>query len=358
MRVPIAYAIDDGYAKILLAQLIALYEHANPETIYDLYILNGKLTKSHREAIVGLVAELNAQAQVTFLDVSFAQQQAIPDIAPWGRETNYRGLLPEFLPHIEKILYLDADTFVLGDLSHLMHLDLEGYLFAATADYFATNRNVIELGVQENNFAIEPIVRTFGYINAGVLLMNLAYWRAHQLQAHFISLLNIIKEKKMNALPDQDVLNYLAIKDGVNRIFYLPTTYNTSYTMGTDSLADRQVDMARHGFHHRLFSEIQRNQRDSYVDRTNTLLEIDRMMILHFVSNKPWAHYRFTDRFVPLFKPYADRVGLVLAPRKRPALTPSRVWKKLKPYHKWIYLLFLFNILSVLGLSYLISLLW
>jgi len=53
--------------------------------------------------------------------------------------TAYRYLFDLFLPsHYDKLIYLDADVRVLGDLSRLFELDLGGHVFAACPDAVVT----------------------------------------------------------------------------------------------------------------------------------------------------------------------------------------------------------------------------
>ncbi|MCC4478559.1 hypothetical protein LMB76_10120 [Limosilactobacillus reuteri] len=40
------------------------------------------------------------------------------------RSAYYRILLPNLLPEVDRVLYLDYDTLVLGDLTTLWHSDL------------------------------------------------------------------------------------------------------------------------------------------------------------------------------------------------------------------------------------------
>ncbi len=49
-------------------------------------------------------------------------------------ETFYRFLIPELLPFYDKVLYLDSDIVVLGDVAELFDVDLKDNILAATRD--------------------------------------------------------------------------------------------------------------------------------------------------------------------------------------------------------------------------------
>lgn len=76
----------------------------------------------------------------------------------------YRLLLPMLLPNdIHKILYLDADTIVLGSVHQLFEVDLGCQSLAAVGDY-AEDHHRNRLGLRR-------------YFNSGVMLIDLQRWR-------------------------------------------------------------------------------------------------------------------------------------------------------------------------------------
>ena len=77
-----------------------------------------------------------------------------------------RVLIPElFLDSVERVLYLDADCIVVGDLTALWQFDMGNAAIAAVPDQM------------ERGFALDKE----SDINAGVMLMNLAIWRRERL---------------------------------------------------------------------------------------------------------------------------------------------------------------------------------
>ena len=78
--------------------------------------------------------------------------------------TWFRMLLPALLPSVDRLIYLDADTIVQGDLRPLWDTDLAGAPLAAVQDMSAKSM-AARLGLPQ-------------YVNSGVMLFDMVQWRA------------------------------------------------------------------------------------------------------------------------------------------------------------------------------------
>ena len=77
--------------------------------------------------------------------------------------TMFRLMLPEILPNLNKIIYLDADLLVNRDVKGLWDIDVSNYCVAGVRDY-GTYRNT------ENPYpVVHGLVDRGKYINAGVV---------------------------------------------------------------------------------------------------------------------------------------------------------------------------------------------
>jgi lipopolysaccharide biosynthesis glycosyltransferase len=110
----------------------------------------------------------------------------------------YRIFLPELLPEHERVLYLDCDTLVLGDLSPLWTLQWQGTAVAAV-------KNI--LPQEQSSWPAELGVATDAYFNSGVLLMNLAFWREYDCASELVAFGR--QQSHRLKWPDQDALNVL-----------------------------------------------------------------------------------------------------------------------------------------------------
>jgi lipopolysaccharide biosynthesis glycosyltransferase len=117
-------------------------------------------------------------------------------------ETYFRLFLPELLTDTNKVLWLDGDTIIDGNIGELFDIDLEEFLVGAVVQDFAISINEIELELEPGT-----------YFNAGVLLCNLSALRDFNLFQKAISTIPLLYERflKLNIsfYADQESLNYL-----------------------------------------------------------------------------------------------------------------------------------------------------
>ena len=83
--------------------------------------------------------------------------------------TYNRFLIPKLKPQLKKVLYMDVDIIVLGDIQELYNEDLEGYALGAvweqTRKYY--NSDTKELMELSENYK---------YFNAGILVIDVQKW--------------------------------------------------------------------------------------------------------------------------------------------------------------------------------------
>jgi lipopolysaccharide biosynthesis glycosyltransferase len=108
-------------------------------------------------------------------------------------------VLPE---SIDRVIYLDGDLLLLDAIDHLWETDLDGAVVGAVQDAVipyvsspAGLRKYRDLG----------FLRTDPYFNAGVLIIDLNAWRAHQTEERAIDYLH--RYFRSVNLADQDALN-------------------------------------------------------------------------------------------------------------------------------------------------------
>lgn len=136
------------------------------------------------------------------------KHQSLSHISP---ATYYRLLVSEILPdYVEKAIYLDCDIIVTRSLEELWNTDISNYAVGAVHQMWQEIEDASRL-----NYPVE-----FGYFNAGVLLINLNYWREHSISTKLVNYLTTHFSKiKMH---DQDALNAVLY----NKAFTLPCKWN------------------------------------------------------------------------------------------------------------------------------------
>jgi lipopolysaccharide biosynthesis glycosyltransferase len=148
-----------------------------------------------------------------------------------------RLLLPELLPDVDRLVYLDADTLTVQPLDELSASPLHGRALGAV-------RNVVEpsMAVRLTDLGIPDPRR---YLNSGVLVMDLARMRR---QGSAATLLRCVHERGDDLLwVDQDALNLVLGDDWTE----LPARWNAQNSFwdwpqwAADVLGSAEVEQAR-----------------------------------------------------------------------------------------------------------------
>ena len=127
----------------------------------------------------------------------------------------FRVMLPELLPDVDKIIYLDADILVNRDIKELWDTDIQDYCLAAVPDYSTVN------GLETPYPVAKQEVPASHYFNTGVLCMNLDRIRAKGNMHE--NILIYLEENPGARLLDQDALN--AVYGG--ETFLVDESWNT-----------------------------------------------------------------------------------------------------------------------------------
>jgi lipopolysaccharide biosynthesis glycosyltransferase len=111
----------------------------------------------------------------------------------------YRVFLPDLLPELERVLYLDADTIVVDSLEPLWRTELGSHPLAAVTNVFQPDHvgRLAALGLGDDG----------PYFNSGVMLLNLEIWRRERLTEQLLDYARANREKL--DWPEQDALNVI-----------------------------------------------------------------------------------------------------------------------------------------------------
>lgn len=196
-QVQVAFAVNNNYAKYLGATLLSLLDHHQDEVVVA-HVLYTDLEPSLLADLKAFAASqanldlvLHAISQGDFMGIPIRTQQ-------FPLESFCRFLLPDLLPGVERILYLDVDILVKGSLVPLFDLDLEGKELGAVreSDIYAYYQWYLD----ELGFSAQD-----DYFSSGVLLMDLVAMRRAGTAR---KLLEMALEKAQDLkFPDQDILN-------------------------------------------------------------------------------------------------------------------------------------------------------
>lgn len=204
-----AFCVNNGYVPYITVTIKSIVEN-NRNNVICIHVLTDHLSDANRKRLAeGIDGYENATLHVYL--VNDANLRSLKT-GVWTIYTWYRVLLPEILPAgVKKVLYLDADTLVTADLQELFAMDMTDKSIAAPFDIQSLSQAAFDRCGYD---------RAKQYICAGVLLMNLDYWREHKIAAQLIGWANANHDRLF--YPDQDAINYICQDTKI----LLPFKYN------------------------------------------------------------------------------------------------------------------------------------
>lgn len=211
----IAFGINDAYSKYIRVIINSTCVN-NPHNPIYFHILSDYISKRNKK----LLQEEIDRFQNAHMIIHIIDKGKIEGIycGNWNISTWYRIFLPEILPaDVKKILYLDADTVVNGSLKDIFELSMDGKSIAAVHD-------LIPFAKQRADSLKLP--KGDKYICAGVMLINLDYWRQNNIMGKILEFAKSYAD--ILYCPDQDSINVvcqnskklLPFKYGYVREFY------------------------------------------------------------------------------------------------------------------------------------------
>lgn len=201
-EIPIFYAVDDRYVPFMAVSLKSLLENASKEYQYTIKILASHVSETNKKRILKYE---NETTKIEFVNLNYYLEKIQDKLYTrdyFTQTTYFRLFIPELYPQYNKVIYIDSDTTVLGDISNFYHIDLNSYLLGVVSDESVQNNQVFQEYVER----VVGMSDYKNYFNAGVLLMNLDEMRKFKFQEKFLYLLETIK---FAVAQDQDYLNRL-----------------------------------------------------------------------------------------------------------------------------------------------------
>lgn len=188
---------DSGYAKQAALMLFSLQKN-HPETFLDIYAAGA--LQEEDIALMGKALD-KRESRLTHAAFDGTILKDAPTTDRYPIEMYYRIFAAQYLPReMERVLYLDPDLVVIGDLTPLYEMDMGDAFFAAASH--VKEETLLEK-LNQKRLDIEEGI----YINSGVMLLNLAALRREQNMREVIDY--IAEHEKLLILPDQDVISGL-----------------------------------------------------------------------------------------------------------------------------------------------------
>jgi lipopolysaccharide biosynthesis glycosyltransferase len=285
------------HSAVCLASLLA----NNPDLFFNIAVVSRVTERLDEDRLRRSLARFSNQS-IAFRQFSPPADQLLPlnPLAHYTIDTYSRLWIGDFFPDdVERVLYLDGDIVVVGSIAELWNCDLEGNLLG-TVDIPGSERGVERLGMRWED----------GYFNAGMLLIDLAQWRATGAMQRVLDYINANPDR---VLYDQDALN-ACFHDHRKRVDY---KWNAIWPFFGGTM---QLPMSA--------GEIERVRREARIIHYNGASKPWDYLCDHPRRAEYAKYLKMTEwrDFVPADRTLVNRVRKVVAP-----MLPKRVKNALKP---------------------------
>lgn len=263
--IDIVLSADEAYARYGAVVMASTIAHSrNPEQL-RFYCLTPGFSDQTREGLTALVEKGKALLNIIEVDKSSISDL---ELGRFGAASLLRLYMHRYLPvDCRRVIYLDCDVLVLGDLAELWAVPLEGYAIGAVMDLCgskgARSRGSVEW-----------------YFNSGVLLVDMKRWHEKAIADRALT---YIKENDSRLkYPDQDALNHVLAGDWLR----LPSEWNFQPTA---------------------YAALEKDYRHLRTYRDELKVAIRAPRVVHFIGAiKPW-HPFCTHPLQELFIQYSHQ---------------------------------------------------
>lgn len=211
MKINVAYSADNNYFRQLSVAIFSMLENNQEIEYIDIYVIDNGILNENKNSLQKLIKKYKNR-NIIFLDFDKLCDNLKTDgnfpISSFARLFLWK------IKGIDKIIYMDCDSLVIGELKDLWNIDINDYYVAGVLDnVHSFYKTSIGLEVNDN------------YINAGFLLINIERWRKDNLGKKCIDVINTYK----GTVPhnDQGVINKICH----SKLLLLPPKYNLQCPM-------------------------------------------------------------------------------------------------------------------------------
>ncbi len=171
----------------------------NPNEDFTFHILGKEISPQNKSLLNEEISVISQTAKIEFHAITseYDSKFIIREGDHISVETYYRFFAPDFLStDVSKALYMDVDILCAGSLKDLFDTDLSNKACGMVLDMDYGDIN------KYNRLGFDFIEK---YYNAGVILLNLDYWREHNLTQQLLDFVCTHPNKCL--LHDQDAIN-------------------------------------------------------------------------------------------------------------------------------------------------------
>lgn len=267
-EIPILLSSDEKYARNCAVTVISALSNTSSHNKLHFYILSPDFSDKSFKNIDIICQIFNAKLSLITIDVN--QFEAYQFSQEFFEPNKYSVILgPNLCKKCTKILYLDCDLIILGDLHDIFQYNLDNKILGAVPQVQFPYQKTF---IKKFNKTCQDI-----YFNSGVLLIDAVRWRERKTTE---MLFNLIKEHASRFhYNDQDALNVMFLGD----YYHLPGIWNVEARLYKEKLL-------------------------SFAQAPEIKKRIANPQIIHYTGlDKPWS----SRKYVPqrsLYKYYSHKL--------------------------------------------------
>lgn len=187
------YTCDDNYVWLMSISTISLFENNKKIEELKVYLLGENISWENKNELKKIGDKYEREIEV--IDVPKLNIPASLVSVRWPLSAFTRLFSGQILPDdVDKILYLDCDTIILGDISELDNIQFNGNIIMGVKDCIS--------GTYKENVGLD---KNSPYINAGVILFDMNALKNIAINEKIEAYMN--KYIKFINYADQDILN-------------------------------------------------------------------------------------------------------------------------------------------------------
>ncbi|MBW4472279.1 MAG: glycosyltransferase family 8 protein [Stenomitos rutilans HA7619-LM2] len=199
---------DEPYAMPMTAMLCSVLANLKTNAPLLISVIDGGIRSATKQKVLRSLQAQKVPFRLNWLKPDLTLLQGLPLSYRYTLAAYYRLLIPEALPtHLNKVIYLDCDMIVQGNLAELWQLELDDYYALAVQDDYqplVSSRG----GCGLRNYQALGLNPEQPYFNSGLLIINLKKWREEAIGRQ------VLEFSRQNWMYIQN-----ADQDGLNAVF-------------------------------------------------------------------------------------------------------------------------------------------
>lgn len=191
----IVFCIDKNYVQHCAVTVTSIFSNTIASNI-SISIIYSNINDKSKSKLESYIKKYTSNVKFILINESKLKRFPVSDHITLA--SYYRIFLADLLDtEIKKVLYLDCDLIVKKDILNLWNVDISDYSHAAALENGLDIIHKNALGILNND----------NYFNAGVMLINLEYWRNNDISKKSFEFI----QNEFNKIKfwDQDVLNFV-----------------------------------------------------------------------------------------------------------------------------------------------------